>query len=167
MKFEKSAGAIVFCENINKESTSHGMTREYLLLAHNSMNKAKVGKEKIIWDFPKGLISEGEKEIETAWREVAEETGLSEFSLVEGFRETLKIFYKFEGDFINKTVVYFLAQTSSSDDVRISFEHTDFAWLSFTEATKQLSFKNSRELLQKAEDFLAGTVTEPQQMLGL
>lgn len=154
MKFEKSAGAIVFRE---KQLTG----REYLLLAHKSMSK----EGKIIWDFPKGLIAEGETERKTAEREVSEETGLSEVSLIEGFRENLKIFYKYQGDFINKTVIYFLALTTS-DDAHISAEHTDLAWLGIEEAKKRLTFKNSRDLLQKAEDFLNGKSLSPQLNLG-
>lgn len=157
MKFEKSAGAIVFREVRSQNQE----LREYLLLAHKSMGK----EGKIIWDFPKGLIAEGETELKTAEREVSEETGLSEFSLVEGFRETLKIFYKYQGDYINKTVIYFLSQ-ATSDDAHISVEHTDLTWLSLEEAKKRLTFKNSRDLLQKAEDFLNGKSLSPQLNLG-
>lgn len=152
MKFEKSAGAVVFREKGR---------REYLLLAHKSISK----EGKVIWDFPKGLIAEGETERKTAEREVSEETGLSEFSLIEGFRETIKIFYKYQGDFINKTVIYFLASTTS-DDAHISAEHTDLAWQGAEEAKKRLTFKNSRDLLQKAEDFLNGKSLSPQLNLG-
>lgn len=161
MKFEKSAGAVVFREKQLTIDNAQLAKREYLLLAHKSMSK----EGKIIWDFPKGLIAEGETERKTAEREVNEETGLSEFSLIEGFRETIKIFYKYQGDFINKTVIYFLASTTS-DDAHISAEHTDLAWLDIEEAKKRLTFKNSRDLLQKAEDFLNGKNPSPQLNLG-
>jgi len=161
MKFEKSAGAVVFREKQLTIGNSQVTKREYLLLAHKSMSK----EGKIIWDFPKGLIAEGETERKTAEREVGEETGLSEFSFIEGFRETLKIFYKYQGDFINKAVVYFLSQ-ATSDNARVSLEHTDLAWLSHAEAKKRLTFKNSRDLLQKAEYFLNGKSLSPQLNLG-
>ena len=154
MKFEKSAGAVVFRELRVKNQEP----REYLLLAHNSMGKVK----KVIWDFPKGLMAEGESERSCAQREVAEETGVTEFSFVDGFRETLKIFFKYKGEFINKTVVYFLTQTTS-DDVRISLEHTDFVWLPFEKALERLTFKNSREILKKSEDNLNGIAPVPPQ----
>ena len=160
MRYEKSAGAVVFKEQLTR-SNGQLAKREYLLLAHKSMSK----EGKIIWDFPKGLIAEGESERKTAAREVGEETGLSEFSFIEGFRETLKIFYKYQGDFINKAVVYFLSQ-ATSDNARVSLEHTDLAWLSHAEAKKRLTFKNSRDLLQKAEYFLNGKSLSPQLNLG-
>ncbi len=163
MKFEKSAGAVVFREvsrGFNPLQGLNPLRREYLLLAHASMGQEK----KIIWDFPKGLLGEGESERSTAEREVTEETGLSEFSFLEGFRQTLKIFYKYQGAFINKTVVYFLAQ-ATSDDVKVSLEHSDFAWLVFEAALTKITFKNSREVLQKAEDFLNGFSSSPQQKL--
>ncbi len=174
MKFEKSAGAIVFRESgiilrigfipekgVIPKKGINPIEREYLLLAHKSMSK----EGKIIWDFPKGLIAEGESERQTAEREVSEETGLSEFSFIESFRETLKIFYKYQADFINKTVVYFLSK-ATSDDVHVSLEHTDFSWLGIEEAKRRLTFKNSREILQKAEDFLNGKNSSPQLNLG-
>ena len=147
MKYEKSAGAIIFREGDRVEGL--GASRKYLLLAHKSMGKV----EKTIWDFPKGLVAEGESEAQTARREVGEETGLSEFSFINGFRESLKIFYRFEGDYINKTVIYLLAQ-ATSNDAAISSEHIAFEWLNFPDSLEHLSFKNSRELLTKAEGFL-------------
>ena len=43
------------------------------------------------WDFPKGLVEAGENQLDTAKREVQEETGLREldFPFGEEFRETL------------------------------------------------------------------------------
>lgn len=159
MRYEKSVGAIIFREK--RASTSRtGVTpiREYLLLAHPSMGKGG----KIIWDFPKGLVAEAEEEKETAEREVREETGLTEFSFLSGFRESVKIFYKFQGEFISKTAVYFLAQATEAD-VRLSFEHTDFVWLPVTMALERLSFKNSKDLLRRCELFL----NRPQEQTSL
>ena len=155
MKFEKSAGAIVFRE-VSAEVPG---SRQYLLLSHLSMGQQK----KVLWDFPKGLMIEGEVERACAQREVEEETGLAEFVLLEGFRETLKVFFKYQGQFINKTVVYFLAQATSSE-VHLSIEHSDFAWLGFVETSELLTFKNSQRLLSRAEDFLNGVVAEGHQI---
>ena len=147
MKYEKSAGTIIFKEGDRVEGLV--ASRVYLLLAYPGIKD----KEKIIWGFPKGGVDEGESEDATARREVTEETGLTELSFVSGFKEKEKYLYKREGDFIRKTVVYFLAQTAQQE-VTISLEHVGFEWLPVKEAIDRLTFKNAKELLQKAEDFL-------------
>lgn len=150
MIFEKSAGAIIFREK-DASVKRLASSREYLILAYPRIEKPK----EIIWGFPKGQVAEGEPELETARREIVEETGLSEFSFIEGFKEREKYLFKREGEFVSKVVVYFLAQ-ATSNDVEISFEHNTFEWLPLEGALKRLSFKNAREILKKAEEFLAG-----------
>ena len=39
-------------------------------------------------------------------------------------------------------------------EVKLSFEHKDFAWLEYKEALEKLSFKNAKEILKKANNFL-------------
>ena len=87
------------------------------------------------WDFPKGLVEEGEKELETARREVEEETGLRDldFPFGDEHKDTLP----YSG---GKTARYFLAETGE-ERVRLPFspelgrpEHHEFRWVSFDEA---------------------------------
>jgi len=54
---------------------------------------------------------------------------------------------------IYKEVVYFLGETRT-ETVRISSEHTGYAWLALDQALNQLTFDNSRRILRKAHDFL-------------
>ena len=60
MKSEKSCGAIV----LSPDNTN----RKVLLIKHENGGH---------WAFPKGHVEEGETEVETALREIKEETGLS------------------------------------------------------------------------------------------
>ena len=103
-------------------------------------------------------------ERQTAERKSVRKPAFPNF-LYRELRETLKIFYKYQADFINKTVVYFLSK-ATSDDAHVSLEHTDFSWLGIYESKRRLTFKNSREILQKAEDFLDGKNSSPQLNLG-
>ena len=57
------------------------------------------------WDFPKGNIESGETEIETIKREVMEETGIIDITLIEGFRQQISYKYRKKSKLINK---YFL-----------------------------------------------------------
>jgi len=142
MPIEKSAGAVIFSkdEDIIK----------YLLLHYPSTTR---GAEKDYWDFPKGHIEKGEKEIETVKREVEEETGLKDIKIVEGFKEWIKYFFKFQGKNIFKIVTFYLAETKEKD-VQVSGEHLGYEWLPYEDAIKQLTFKNAREILKKANNFL-------------
>jgi bis(5'-nucleosidyl)-tetraphosphatase len=141
MPVERSAGAVIF----RKEKDN----LLFLLLHYPSSSKSP----KNYWDFPKGHI-EGKESIEqTARREAEEETGLKDLEFIEGFREWMKYFFKSEGKTIFKIVTYLLAETKTKK-VEISFEHTGFKWLSFQEALEQLTFKNAKDILRKANGFL-------------
>ncbi len=140
---EKSAGAVVFRKEDNDIY--------YLLLNYPSSSKSTTD----YWDFPKGHQESGEKELDAAKREVEEETGLKDLRFVQGFKEWLKYFFKFEGRNIFKIVVFYLAETNTKD-IKISSEHIGYKWLSCEEALKQLTFQNAKEILKKANNFLKG-----------
>ncbi len=109
------------------------------------------------WDFPKGNIESGETEIETIKREVMEETGIVDIKLIEGFRQQISYKYRKKSKLVNKTVIYYLAETPSNKVV-LSFEHVNFAWLNFDDALNKLSFDNSKKVLKNAKDFLSNSV---------
>lgn len=135
MALEKSAGAVVFRKK-NKKI--------YYLLLHYP------GRH---WDFPKGNIEKGEKLEDTVRREAEEETGIKDLKFIEGFKEWIKYFYKLKDQNIFKIVTYLLAETKIKE-VKISWEHQGFKWLPYDEALKQLTFKNAKEVLEKANDFI-------------
>lgn len=130
MPTEKSAGAIVY--------RTEGSKKLYLLLHYEEGH----------WDFPKGHVEKGESEEETIRREVREETGIKDI-VFEDFRESIHYFYKREGKTIFKEVVFRLASTREKD-VKLSFEHVGYKWLSYEEALSQLTYDNAKELLKKA-----------------
>lgn len=132
MPREISAGVIVF----RRTPQPH-----YLLLHYESGH----------WDFPKGHIEAGEEARETARRELKEETGISMVRFMDGYRETLRYFFRQKGVGIFKIVVYFLAETDQPD-VTLSSEHVGFEWLPYEGALSRLTFKNSRDLLVKAHE---------------
>lgn len=142
MPIERSAGAIIFRKEGNKIF--------YLLLHYPGTSHRA---EKDYWDFPKGHIEKGEKEIETVKREIEEETGLKDIKFVEGFKELIKYFFKFEGKNILKFVTFYLVETKTKK-VEVSFEHLGYQWLPYEKALEQLTFENSREILKKTKQFL-------------
>ncbi|MDG6975161.1 MAG: NUDIX domain-containing protein [Nitrososphaerota archaeon] len=133
---ERSAGAVVF------RDTPEG--RLYLLLQNGGR-----------WDFPKGGVEKGETELDTVMREVEEETGLRAIRILPGFRKVIEYYYKRNRKNIHKQVVYLLASTST-EKVRISFEHQGFGWFSYEKAVLKASYDNSKVTLSEAERFVSG-----------
>lgn len=136
MPVENSAGAVIFREEGGKFF--------YLLLHYQSGH----------WDFLKGNIEKGEKLQDTVKREVREETGIDDVRFLPDFKETIKYFYRLKGKVIFKTVVFYLIETKTKD-VEISWEHIGYKWLPYQEALEQITFKNAKETLKKANDFLS------------
>src|SRR3989338_7457745 len=105
------------------------------------------------WDFPKGHVEANESNEQAALREVKEETGIEDANLIPGFKESISYYYKQQSQTIFKEVVFFLAE-SPSDKVTLSSEHIGFAWHSFDNAMKKLTYKNAKDVLEKADNFL-------------
>lgn len=105
------------------------------------------------WDFVKGHVEKGEKELETIIREAEEETGLRNLEFVEGFSQTMEYFFIHEGKKIFKSVNFRLAEAPTKEIV-LSDEHNDFAWLPYEQAYAALSFDNAKQVLKEANDFL-------------
>src|SRR3989344_9005472 len=134
MKKERSVGAILF----RKDEEA-----KYLLLHYEAGH----------WDFPKGHIEEKEAELDTIRREVREETGIDDIELVPNFKEKIQYYYKLNEELMHKGVVFYLAKTEE-EKVKISFEHIGYIWLPYDKAMEKLTFKNAKEILEKADKFL-------------
>lgn len=134
MKTQVSAGIIVFRINQGK--------REYLLLHY-------IGGH---WDLAKGKIEGNESKQEAAARELLEETSLTA-KIIDGFEHSLSYHFRHQGMLIEKTVHFFVGELTSGR-VRLSDEHIGFAWLSYEDSLKKLTFENAREMIKKAELFL-------------
>jgi 8-oxo-dGTP pyrophosphatase MutT (NUDIX family) len=140
---EKSCGAVVF---LKKEDQT-----KYLLLNYAAGH----------WDFVKGNVEAGETEKETVLRELQEETAITDATFLDGFKETIAYFYRRQGLTVHKEVVFFIIETHT-EKVEISFEHVGYIWLDYQRAMEKLNFKNAKDVLQKAHDFLKknGTVKD-------
>ena len=131
---EKSCGAVVFIK---------GDLTNYLLLNYAAGH----------WDFVKGNVEPNEKEKETVVRELKEETSITDAKFIDGFREAITYFYRRQGSKVHKEVVFYLMETNTNK-VELSFEHVGYIWLDYQHAMEKLTFKNAKDTLQKAQDFL-------------
>ncbi|MCW5574795.1 MAG: NUDIX domain-containing protein [Burkholderiales bacterium] len=87
------------------------------------------------WDFPKGLVEEGEDALETARREATEETGIADlaFDAAESHKETIAYG-------TGEVARYYLAVTNTEAvTLPIAHElgrpaHDEWRWVTFDEA---------------------------------
>ena len=133
MKFEKSCGALVYRKKENQT--------ELLLLKH------RYGGH---WSFPKGHVEGNETEHETALREVKEETGLT-IDLLDGFRHSVEYYPRPN---TKKQVVYFLGYAADDHTKRQEEEISEIRWIPLSEAHREVTFKNDKNLINQAKKFL-------------
>jgi len=139
MREQKSAGIVLFRNDSGKN--------EFLLLNYPQGH----------WDFVKGKVEQGETPHETALRETKEETGISDIEFIDDFEESVEYDFRFKNEDIHKKVIFFLAKTNEKK-ISLSHEHNDFVWLEYDDALKKTTFRNAKNVLSKANEFLLNTV---------
>ncbi len=135
MNMEQSCGAVVF--------TRENGRVQYLLVQNLHG----------VYGFPKGHVEAGEREQETARREVFEETGLN-VDFLEGFRaEDVYPSPAIKG--FMKRVVYFLAEFAGQDYHLQEAEIMGGGLYSYQEAVNLLQFESTKRILTEANRFLS------------
>ena len=109
------------------------------------------------WDFVKGKMEEGESTHQTAIRETKEETGITDITFLENFEEWIEYNFQYQGEIVNKKVVFFLAETKT-EDVKISHEHQNYAWMDYNTSMEKTTFDNAKMVLTKAQTLLSNTL---------
>ena len=137
---EKTVGIIIF--------RREGQGISYLLLHH--------GGE--YWNFPKGRQEGLEKELDSAMRELEEETGITEIKIIDDFKDDYN--YDFDTEIKNGVkekiyhkAIFFLGEVID-DKVKISDEHIDFGWFDFNTAVKRLFYQEGQDSLRRVNEFL-------------
>lgn len=124
MKYEKSCGAIVLDGGkilVIQQAEGH-------------------------WGFPKGHVEEGETEVQTAIREIKEETNY-DVEINEDYRY-VETYSPKEG--IEKDVVFFVAKKVAGDMRPQEEEVQNILWLTYEETLERLTYDNSKEILKRA-----------------
>lgn len=137
MKHVKSCGFVAFKKVNNKN----------LYLIIKSIN-GDIG-------FPKGHTEPGESEIQTAIRELKEETGV-EVKVVPKFRRQLEYRLKRSEETIKQSI-YFLGECTLDN---IVCQQTEVVWadfLCYNDAMKLLTFEETKRVLADAESFIRHT----------
>jgi len=136
---ETSAGIVLFRKEKSKKL--------FLLLHYPSGH----------WDFVKGKMEKGESTHQTAIRETEEETGITDMTFLENFEEWIEYNFQYQGEIVNKKVVFFLAETKTKD-VKISHEHQNYAWMDYNTSMEKTTFDNAKTVLTKAQTLLSNTL---------
>lgn len=131
--YESSCGAVVY-RDIKGEI-------RYLLIKN---------KRSAHWGFPKGHIEPGETKVQTAMREVREETGIH-INIIDGFESISK--YKIR-DRIEKRVSIFVGTTKDTSTIIQQEEIEDYIWLTYDRAMSLLKFENDKNILSSAHKYL-------------
>ena len=108
----------------------------------------------MLWTFPKGRGEEGEAPIETALRELKEETGLEMQSYDE--KKMVNTSYSFmrSGELIEKTSTYFIGHVSNPKFQIQELEVKEAGWFPTDEARDKITFPDQKKLLDTALSFL-------------
>ncbi len=109
------------------------------------------------WDFVKGKIESGESPRVTAIRETREETGITDVKFLDYFEEWIQYEFQFEGELVQKKVVFFLGETKTKD-IKISHEHLNYTWIDYSTAMEKLTFENAKSVLSKSYALLSETL---------
>jgi len=106
------------------------------------------------WSLPKGRPDPGETIIQTALREVKEETGLD--VRIEGSLGSVNYSFSSSIDRVryNKVVHFFLMNALGGSTANHDVEFDDVVWFSAEEAVLKLTFENEMGILVKALEFI-------------
>ena len=144
MKTDYSCGVVPF--------RRLGNTVEYLLVQHQAGH----------WSFPKGHPEGDESAVETARRELAEETGIDQVTLIEkpAFTESYT-FTKRSGKQVLKRVTYFLGEVNREAGVTVQAkEIADHQWADAATTRKKITFEEGRSLFDRVNAFFAEHLTD-------
>jgi 8-oxo-dGTP pyrophosphatase MutT (NUDIX family) len=114
---------------------------------------------KLILALPKGLIDQGEDPVETAIREVREETGVTA-TLIAKLADIKYVYVRTWADRerVFKIVSFYLLRYQSGrvDDVKpeMRIEVRRALWLPLEDAQTKLAYSGERQVVRKAQEYL-------------
>ena len=102
------------------------------------------------WGFPKGHTENQETDIQTAIREVTEETGIN-IKILDGFKKSIKYIPFPE---VLKKVIFFIGITEEEKVTIDKHEIEDYMWCSYEEALKMITYKPQRDIMESSLQFI-------------
>lgn len=117
---------------------------KFLLLKHNSGH----------WSHAKGHKEGNETDLESALRELKEESGIEDCE-VSKLPEILEEYvFEQDGEKWHKVVKYFIAFTKNTNVKIQESEISEYKWATYEEAINTFNYDNNKEVLKKAKEYL-------------
>ncbi|KRG14710.1 NUDIX hydrolase [Virgibacillus soli] len=101
-----------------------------------------------VWCYMGGSIESGETAWESALREIKEETGISKILLYSANK--FDQIYSPQENYVYLAPV-FVGYVENDEEVKLNEEHSEYRWLSFTEAIETVSLPGNDEVLLSIE----------------
>ena len=105
-----------------------------------------------LWQICTGTSDEGETALQTAMRELAEETGIKEFIKLWSVPK-VPSYYSIRQDAVCFSPV-FAVQVNENVQIKISHEHSDFTWQTFDEAKAKTFVASYHESLEYVCEYI-------------
>lgn len=102
------------------------------------------------WGFPKGHAEAGETPLETAKRELLEETALTVSKVFKEHPIRQQYSFTLGDDEIHKAVTYFIGEVGSTSFTLQEEEVKEAGWFSFEEARQKISYDSAKAILDQA-----------------
>jgi len=137
------------------EDRSYGVIPVRLTdINHNEYRYLLIKQSRTHWSFPKGHAENDEYPIETARRELAEETGITDVIIKNRPRFSITYYFPRYGQTCKKTVDHFIGIVDSDRVIPQEEEVLDYRWVTHAEAHTLLYRNTARQILDKAHRFL-------------
>lgn len=107
-----------------------------------------IHREKGFWEFPKGHPEEGESPLETACRELKEETGLRLVNLLEQQSYQMHYSFLYQREAVDKTVFYYLGEVEGEITLQ-NQEVVDSCWVPWKKVRDFITYDNLKELVDR------------------
>lgn len=134
MTYEKSCGGIIYTEDEG--------VRRYLIIESTEG----------VYGFPKGHMEENETEMETALREVLEETGIR-----PTFAEGIKLIDEYPSpnkENVTRQIIYFVGKYEKQKIIIQEAEVGSAKLMTYEEAENVFQFESLKRILREADNFI-------------
>jgi len=106
------------------------------------------------WMFPKGHAEGDETAVQSASRELFEETGLKAEKIIQDPVFSLAYSFQFDGVQIEKTVDFYIGVITDDTVVIQPEEVKEAGWYSPKDAKERLDYSDTKKMFSQVEEFL-------------
>ncbi len=136
-------------QEIVREPTAGG-----IVFRHNTDNKIEIlliQDSKDRWTIPKGHIEEGETAVQTARREIGEESGLHDVDMLGWLGKIHFRYRRVDKLVLMTTQIYLVRVRTSGNEIQKEDWMNGIKWFPFNEALELIEYEDIAKLMLKAK----------------